>query len=345
VRQAEAVLDRLDAPRNERETILFLIEHHLDLSGMMNSRDLREADSVRYIAGRIGTVERLRLLTLLTYADISAVNPAAMTPWRLEQLWLTYIAGYEEFTRELDAARIQTAKLSPELAAFIEGFPTRYLNTHSEEDIRAHHILWEENREKGLAISLERLSGTWRMTVITTDRPGLLASLSGTLASFGLNILQAEAFSNTRGIILDTFAFSDPHRTLELNASEVDRLRDTVRRAVNGKVDVRKLLAGRRKRSISQGAKIPVSVAFNNSASASSTLIEIVAEDRPGLLFDVTQALSAAGLNIEVVLIDTEAHKAMDVFYVRWQGGRMPEEMQAELKKKLLAACGLERDY
>ncbi len=344
VRQASAVLQRLGAPEHERDTILFLIEHHLDLSGMMNSRDLREPASARYLAERIGTVERLRLLTLLTYADISAVNPAAMTPWRLEQLWLTYLAGYEEFTRELDTARIQTAALSAELAAFIEGFPRRYLSTHREADIRAHHILWHENREKGLAISIERLAGAWRLTVITTDRPGLLASLSGTLASFGLNILQAEAFSNTRGIILDTFAFSDPHRTLELNASEVDRLRDTLRRAINGKADVNKLLAGRRKQAISPGARIPVSVAFNNSASASSTLIEIVAEDRPGLLFDLTQALSSAGLNIEVVLIDTEAHKAMDVFYVRWQGGRMPEEMQPELKRKLLAACGRERD-
>jgi [protein-PII] uridylyltransferase len=340
VRLAGTVMERLGVPPGERETVLSLIQHHLDLSGIMNSRDLSDPGTARYIAERIGTVERLRMLTLLTWADISAVNPTAMTPWRLEQLWLTYLAGYDEFTRELQTSRIRAPRFSAEVAEFIEGFPTRYLNTHTEEDIRAHYVLWTENKGAGLAISIERSEGSWRMTVVTSDRPFLLASLSGTLAAFGLNILKAEAFANTRGIILDTFAFSDPHRTLELNASEVDRLRDTVRRAITGKVDVRKLLSGRRKPTITNGAHIPPSVAFNNDASETSSLIEIVAVDRPGLLYDLTQVLSSAGLNIEVVLIDTEAHKAMDVFYVTFEGARVPLEMQPEIRKKLLAVCG-----
>ena len=340
LRLAAAVMERLGVPPGERETVLFLIRHHLGLSGIMNSRDLSDPGTARFMAERIGTVERLRMLTLLTWADISAVNPSAMTPWRLEQLWLTYLAGYDEFTRELHTSRIREPRFSAEVSAFIEGFPTRYLNTHSEDDIRAHYALWSENRAAGLAISIERCEGTWRMTVITGDRPYLLASLSGTLAAFGLNILKAEAFSNSQGIILDTFAFADPHRTLELNASEVDRLRDTVRRAITGRVDVRKLLSGRRKPTITNGAHIPASVAFNNEASETSSLIEIVAVDRPGLLYDMTQVLSSAGLNIEVVLIDTEAHKAMDVFYVTWEGARVPLVRQPEIRKKLLEVCG-----
>jgi len=340
VRFATVVMERLGVPPAERETVVFLIRHHLDLSAIMNSRDLNDPATARYMAGRIGTVERLRMLTLLTWADINAVNPAAMTPWRLEQLWLTYLAGYDEFTRELHTSRIREVCLSAEVSAFVEGFPTRYLNTHSEDEIRAHYVLWSENRAAGLAISIERSEGAWRMTVITSDRPFLLASLSGTLASFGLNILKAEAFANSRGVILDTFAFSDPHRTLELNASEVDRLRDTVRRAITGKVDVRKLLSGRRKPSVSGQGRVPSSVAFNNEVSEMSSLIEIVAEDRPGLLYDLTQVLSSAGLNIEVVLIDTEAHKAMDVFYVTHEGAQVPLAMQPDIRGKLLEVCG-----
>ena len=340
VRHATIVMERLGVPPAERENVLFLIAHHLDLSGIMNSRDLNDPSTARYMAERIGTVERLRMLTLLTWADISAVNPAAMTPWRLEQLWLTYLAGYEEFTRELHTSRIREVCFTPEVSAFVEGFPTRYLNTHSEEDIRAHYILWNENRAAGMAIRIERSEGTWRMTVITSDRPFLLASLSGTLAAFGLNILKAEAFANSHGVILDTFAFADPHRTLELNASEVDRLRDTVRRAITGKVDVRKLLSGRRKAAIAGGAQIPASVAFNNEVSETCSLIEIVAVDRPGLLYDLTQVLSSAGLNIEVVLIDTEAHKAMDVFYVTHEGATVPLAMQPDIRRKLLEVCG-----
>ncbi len=340
VRLATIVMERLGVPQAERENVLFLIAHHLDLSSIMNSRDLNDPGTARYMAERIGTVERLRMLTLLTWADISAVNPVAMTPWRLEQLWLAYLAGYDEFTRELHTSRIREVCFTAEVSAFVEGFPTRYLNTHSEDDIRAHYVLWSENRAAGLAISIERSEGTWRMTVITSDRPFLLASLSGTLAAFGLNILKAEAFSNSQGVILDTFAFADPHRTLELNASEVDRLRDTVRRAITGKVDVRKLLAGRRKASITGGAKIPASAVFNNDVSETSSLIEIVAVDRPGLLYDLTQVLSSAGLNIEVVLIDTEAHKAMDVFYVTFEGATVPLSLQPEIRKKLLDVCG-----
>jgi [protein-PII] uridylyltransferase len=340
LRLATAVMERLGVPQSERETALFLIAHHLDLSGIMNSRDLNDPGTARYMAERIGTVERLRMLTLLTWADISAVNPTAMTPWRLEQLWLTYLAGYDEFTRELQTSRISRPHFTAEVSDFLEGFPTRYLNTHSDDDIRAHYVLWSENKAAGLAIALERSEGTWRMTVITSDRPFLLASLSGTLAAFGLNILKAEAFANSQSIALDTFAFSDPHRTLELNASEADRLRDTVRRVITGKVDVRKLLSGRRKPSITTGAHIPSSVAFNNEASSTSSLIEIVAEDRPGLLYDLTQVLSSAGLNIEVVLIDTEAHKAMDVFYVTFEGAQVPIGLQPDIRKKLLEVCG-----
>ena len=113
-----------------------------------------------------------------------------------------------------------------------------------------------------------------------------------------------------------------------------------MRRAITGKVDVRKLLSGRRKPSVTRGARIPGSVAFNNDVSETSSLVEIVAEDRPGLLYDLTQALSSSGLNIEVVLIDTEAHKAMDVFYVTFEGARVPIGMQPDIRKKLLEVCG-----
>ena len=89
-RVAERVLDRMQMPEAERRKVLFLIEHHLDLSAMMNSRDLNDPATASELAARVETLENLKLLTLMTYSDISAVNPDAMTPWRLEQLWRTY---------------------------------------------------------------------------------------------------------------------------------------------------------------------------------------------------------------------------------------------------------------
>jgi len=341
VRVAGAAMQRLGVPEEPGAVVQFLIDHHLDLSSVMNARDLDDPATARFIAGRTGTLERLRLLTLLTYADISAVNPAAMTPWRLEQLWLTYLAGYEELTRELEAERIHAPALPDDLKSFVEGFPTRYLRTHSEPEIRRHCALAQQSGDAaGPAVQLARLNGTWGLTVIANDRPSLLATVSGALASFGMNILKAEAFSNAEGLSLQTFKFADPHRTLELNPTESERLRDTVLRALQGRVDVHRLLENRRKPlGASRARRVQPSVTFNNSTSETATLIEIVAEDRPGLLYDLTRHIAESGCNIEVVLIDTEAHKALDAFYVTSRGRKLPENLESSLKAGLLNAC------
>jgi [protein-PII] uridylyltransferase len=289
------------------------------------------------VAHRVETVERLKALTLVTYADISAVNPGAMTPWRAEQLWQLYLMVYNELTRELEAERIETLPAgTPERVAFLEGFPTRYLRTHSETEIGEHMALEEKSRKRGVAVDLRRLDSAWQLTLVATDRPGLFAAAAGTLSSFGMNILKAEAFANRRGLVLDTFTFADPIRTLDLNPSEIDRLRGIAEKAVSGKTDVRELLRNRPKPSLpSRKARIPARININSEASNSATLVEIVAEDRPGLLYDLASAISACGANIEVVLIDTEAHKAIDVFYVTAHGGKLDEEKQKALEQAL----------
>ena len=177
--------------------------------------------------------------------------------------------------------------------------------------------LEEKSRKRGVAVEIRKLESAWQLTLVAADRPGLFASLAGTLSSFGMNILKAEAFSNRRGLVLDTFTFADPTRTLDLNPTEVDRLRTTTERVIAGKLDVRELLRSRPKPTLpSRKPRIPATVSFDSEASRTATLIEIVAEDRPGLLYDLASAISSNGGNIEVVLIDTEAHKAIDVFYV-----------------------------
>jgi [protein-PII] uridylyltransferase len=191
-----------------------------------------------------------------------------------------------------------------------------------------------------VAIEIAHQGGAYHLTLLTRDHPGLFAAVAGAISSFGLSIVKAEAFSNAQRIVVDTFAFSDPHRTLELNPSEVDRLRGIVRRVVEGKQDAAELLRGRPKPLLpSRAARLKPSVVLNNEASDSATLIEIVAEDRAGLLYDLARAISDAGCNIEVVLIDTEAHKALDVFYVTSKGGKLDADSGDRLVKELLAAC------
>jgi [protein-PII] uridylyltransferase len=341
VRLAEGALERLGAPAETRKAVCSLIERHLDFSAILNTRDLDEPSTAKFLAGRVGTEERLKELALLTYADISAVNPRAMTPWRIEQLWRLYLLTHNELTRELDSERIESPpEVSPEMGAFLAGFPARYLRVHSEEELQAHLELYRRAVQHEVAVEVRKRNGTYSLSVATHDKPFLLASIAGVLAGFGMNILKAEAFANRQGMILDTFVFEDSKRTLDLNPTEVDRLRLTLERVVLGKGDVKHFLQSRPKPAPpTRRSRVKPAVTFDSEASATSTLIEVIAEDRPGLLYDLTQAISSAGCNIEVVLIETEAHRAIDVFYVTVGGKKLSSDQASALKESLLKAC------
>jgi [protein-PII] uridylyltransferase len=343
-----AVFERLSVPTLNQETIRFLIEHHLDLSMVMTGRDVDDPATARFLTSRIGTQEELRRLTLLTFADISAVNPTAMTPWRMEQLWRVYLAAQEQLTRELIADRIDHTATTglgddnAELIHFLHGFPTRYLRTHTREQIQHHFELENKRLREGAAVEITQDSGSYLLTVLAADQPGLFAALCGALASCGMNILKAEAASNASGCILDLFRFADPMRTLELNPDEVVSMQRTIRSVVDGSLKVSELLKRRRAAPRpSSGAKISPHFRFNNDASDECTLIDFVGEDRPGLLYDLTSAISAAGCNIELVLVDTEAHKAMDVFYVTQSTGKLDAATQISLGSALTRAAGV----
>ncbi|MGO9130589.1 MAG: ACT domain-containing protein [Bryobacteraceae bacterium] len=337
VRLADAAMEHLGVPSEQRREVRLLVERHLEFSLIMTTRDLDDPATLKLLSERAGTIELDKKLAVLTFADVGAVNPSALTPWRMEQLWRVYLGTYNELTRELEEDRLTQA---PDRAEFLEGFPVRYLRTHSEAEIAAHLELDQRSRAQGVALDIRKENGFYRLTLVARDRPGLLASIAGALASFGMNILKAEGFANRHGSILDTFVFADPHRTLELNPSEVDRLRMMLQRVTLGKLEVKSLLQNRPKPVLpSRRARIQPVVSFDNQASEAATLIQVVAQDRPGLLYDLASAISSAGCNIDLVLIDTEAHKAIDVFYVTAEARKLEAAAQAALRERLVAAC------
>lgn len=346
VRTAGVMMQRLGIPEDKQAEVIFLIEHHLDLSQIMTSRDMEDPATARHLTSRVGTQERLRRLALLSYADISAVNPTAMTPWRLEQLWRVYAMGLEQLTRELVTDKIQagpelSAMMSsaPQMASFLRGLPTRYLRTHTRAEMQRHYELQRVAASEGVAVHVVKEAGAYVLSVVATDTPGLFSSLCGGLSSFGMSIVKAEAFSNESGYAVDIFRFSDPLRTLELNPGETERLQWTIQCVVRGSLQVDDLLKRRRRApSPGSGSKIVPRVRFNNEASDQSTLIDFVAEDRPGLLYELASALGRHECNIEVVLIDTEAHRALDVFYVTRNGGKLTPEVQRALQEEFVEA-------
>ncbi len=337
----DPVLERLGLAEQEREVVRFLVENHLLMSSTMSTRDISDPAVVREFATRAATAERLKMLCLVTYTDIKSVNPGALTPWKEESLLQLFLAAHNELNRQLDTDRTTPGEAGmvfrPEVAAFLEGFPRRYLKTHTPAEILGHFRLAQELAQQPVRLSLAHHRAHHQLLVLTSDHPFLFAAITGTLSAFGMNIVAAEAFSNRAGTVLDTFRFTDLHRTLELNPDEGDRLLDTLKDAILGQVDVAKLIEGRAERPALGRAsyRVETRIRFDSEASASSTLLEVITRDRHGLLYRIANVLSAHGCNIEVVLVDTQGQKAIDVFYLTRDGAPLDPEWQAALGAEL----------
>ncbi|HXL21291.1 MAG TPA: [protein-PII] uridylyltransferase [Candidatus Dormibacteraeota bacterium] len=353
----ESAATRLRLTAEDKAEVKFLIERHLDMSATMQRRDIFDAATVSGFAATVGTPERLQRLTLLTYADIHAVNPEALTPWRAEMLWQLFVATSNYFSRALDRDRLHASDevsmlaqveslaggaAKEEIERFLEGFPRRYLAVHSAEEIARHFALYRKLGEKTVQAEVAESRHVFSLTLLTADRPALFATISGALAGWGMNIVKADAFANAAGVVLDTFQFTDLYRTLELNPGEVERFRRSLIDVVSGAAELEPLLKSRQAKRGAKQPKVTVAtrINFDDAASAQSTLMEIVAQDHPGLLYEVAAALARQGCNIEVALIDTEGQKAIDVFYLTAQGKKLGTPKQDLVREVLQGTLG-----
>ena len=355
---------RLGLTAYERDLVLFLIRNHLEMSMTLQRRDIFDPDAIRVFSELVAVPERLKMLCLLTYADIRSVNPEALTPWKAEMLWQLYAAAANHLARSVDGARITgsaasdrelievvrgssaLAALAKPLAAFLDGFPRRYLKLHASEEIALHFELAHRLEERLVAgetqaaeAQLRERRGQYEVTVVARDRPRLFAGLTGALSAWGMNILKADAFSNRSGLVLDTFVFADLYNTLTLNPEERGRLLGDMEDVAAGRhgpdaaPHPRRALHGPRARSRSA---VATQIGVDNGCSATSTVLELVARDRPGLLHRISELLADSGCNIEAALIDTQGEKAIDVFYLTRRGKKLEDGEAAALRENLL---------
>lgn len=352
--RAGRVARRLGLGEDAAATLRTVIEHHLLLAATSQRRDLEDPEVIRGLASIVRTPENLALLTLLTFADSMATSDKLWNGFKDALLWSLYRkvsqflavgsgfqkAGEQQMERlKLEVRRELPAHFAAgEVGAHFDGLPARYFHIHNAHEIAAdlelvRSFMARQRHEGGDALAPavhwrhHRDRGYSDARVCTWDRPGLFNKVTGALSAAGLNILAAQIFTRADGVALDVFSVTDG-RTGALAAPEQTEKFDQVLQRALGRENLNlDALIARQKplRPLYQaytGEQLPTDIKLDNAASETRSLIEIVTEDRIGLLHAVSRQLAALGVNISAAIICTEKGAALDTFYVHEQDGR-----------------------
>jgi [protein-PII] uridylyltransferase len=349
---AGPALDRLLLEDDARHAVEFLIANQLQMAQFAFRQDTSDptviakfAESLSRTAelNSISGEEQLKMLAVMTIGDLGAGGRTPLTSWRAELLWRLFVDTYNHLTMvygdeviDRDAATRTALHLArpsditeTELVQFLEGLPHRYLTLFDAETIYKHVRLGRNMGPDDVHTFLTRKEKASDLTVVTLDKAYLFSNICGVLASLGADILRGQALTSRSGLALDVFEFADgghPVNPQELN----QRLKDVV----TGKVDVATRLAESQRNEQRPRPALPL-LHFDNDSSHRYTILEIVADDVPGLLYRVSRALSGFGCEVDLVLISTEADKAIDVFHMRKGGGKLTDSDQLALTDHL----------
>jgi [protein-PII] uridylyltransferase len=294
------------------------------------------------------------MLCLMTYADMKAVNSEVVTPWKEDLLWQLYVETYNlltlgladnQYTQQpaLESDIAEIARLLPrnisaqDVRNFLDGFPRQYLKNTPKKQIADHFLLSRKLVDRSMVMHLGLNGSIYDLLVMTADQPGLFSKISGVLSYFGMNIVRAQAFSNRHGTIFDLLSFEDASHYFEKNPSEIDHFGKLLNDVIASNVQLNTLLERK-------GLTVPTSIHFDRDFSKRCTIMEIVAADAFGLLYRIASAISSHDCNIEVALIATEGHRAIDVFYITQQGGKLSRELEEALENDLIAALSPDTD-
>ena len=349
-------LRRFHFSREEFETVLFLVRNHLAMSSVIFRRDLDDPEVVRRFVDAVNEPSRLRLLTLMTYADIRAVAPGTLNDWKKDLLWHLYVAAYNKLTLGFGEERIEEEDVgekllldlptdldADEFERFLEGLPRRYLMTVPPHEIHEHFRLASElSADNPVQLRLTGHDDYYELCTVTPDRYYLFAKIVGLLSYFEMNILRGYGFSNRRNTVLDLFHFHDTRKVFALNPEEKTRFLHLLKQAVGDEISVERILAGKEQSLIFRpvGPSFAPTIHFEDEFSDNYSIMEIVAPDSLGLLYRIGREISKRRCNIELVLISTEGHKAVDVFYLTFEGKKLPFELAQQLKEQIVAAIG-----
>lgn len=357
MRTARSACERLGLPKEEVDLVVWLVGHHLEMSETAQKRDISDPRTVAKFARLVGSLERLRLLYILTVADIKAVGPAVWNAWKGQLL----ADLYHNTAAALRGGRTDEAEVQGELERRAEGrraaiidrlgslppvlleLETAYWTGFDETDIAWHVAALA----KGGDVVTSRMApegGAVALLVSGKDRTGLFADLAGTLARLGANIVAAQVFTSRGGRIVDVFMLQDI-RGLPFGEGDEARLvalEKGIRAALAGEPTKGgvKARVGRREAAF----LVQPSVHIHDDISAEYTVIDIAGRDRPGLLHEVAEVLAEQKLSIHSAHIASYGERVFDAFYVQLENpsARLSKARKETLKERLLAVLSRE---
>ncbi len=332
---ARRLCPRLGFNAADTELVAWIIEQHLTMSTVAQSRDLSDRKTIENFAAVVQSVEQMKLLTILTTADIRGVGPGVWNGWKAQLLRTLYYetepvltGGFSEVNR---AQRINVAQAefratfaewpAEMLDAYIaRHYPAYWLKVDLPHKLRHARFLRaseEAGHKLAINVGFDEARGVTELTILAQDHPWLLSIIAGACASAGANIVDAQIYTTTDGKALDTIAISREYDRDEDEGRRATRIGDTIEQALEGTLRLPDIVA---KRAAGKGKLRPFvvepEIGINNQWSDRYTVIEVSGLDRPGLLYQLTTSISKLNLNIASAHVATFGERARDVFYV-----------------------------
>jgi len=332
---AESLCPRWGLSPADTRAVAWLVKNHLVMSDTAQRRDIADPKTVRDFVNVVQSPEMLRLLLVLTVADIRAVGPGTWNGWKGQLLRELYYEAESVMTggdaAPARAARVEESKaaLAKRTADLPEEVREKALARHYDPywlafDNAAHERharMMAAADAKGDLLTLAAESNDFRsvteIVLYTPDHPGLFSKLAGAIAISGGSIVDAKAFTTADGFALDVFSIQDAVGEPFGDAMRLERLRQTIEKTLAGEIRARDLIGKRQPKRRASAFKVSPRVHFDNDASSTATVVEVEGLDRPGLLYDVTRAIFESGLSISSAMVATYGERAIDVFYVR----------------------------
>ncbi len=339
---AARALARLEFDTRTIELVRFLIREHLLMSHISQRRDIDDDETIGDFVERVGSANRLRMLTLLTFADLMALSEGALTDWKktlLRELYrralVTIEKGFElTFGSRREGIESLVSALSGQFPAdtvrrHLNLLPGQYVRVTSRRAVRRHIHGIALMRRRGVWASFRRAGNISHLIVITDDYPRALSDICGTITSSGINIIGARIFTRSDGIIIDTFLVTGDDGSAAIPRERQREFKRTMAGVVRGGTEVSALIETYRRRWRRRKRNVvfaPPRVRVHNDVSSRYTVIDVFAIDYTGLLYDITSVLASFGLDIHTARIGTDEDQVADAFYVRDGEGNKIED-------------------